>query len=98
MAAGLRAKLEVWQLEAWRKVEREDEGVSRALEKYAGWLRDWRQTLEDREAIARETLADYNSVPGMEGILKARRGLADEKRAVEEMVRRLEEGGGGLGG
>jgi hypothetical protein len=90
MASGLRAKLEMWELDAWRKVERDDERVSRALERYAGWLKEWRRALEDREAAARDQLEDFEAVPGMEGILKIWKGLAEERRAVREMVRRLD--------
>jgi DNA-binding SARP family transcriptional activator len=95
MAAGLRAKLEMWELDAWRKVERDDEQVSRALDRYAGWLEEWRRALEDREAAARDQLEDFEAVPGMEGILKIWKGLAKEARAVREMVRRLDEAEGG---
>jgi hypothetical protein len=90
MAAGLRAKLEMWELDAWRKVERDDERVSRALERYAGWLKEWRRALENREAAARDQLEDFDAVPGMEGILNIWKSLAEERRAVQEMVRRLD--------
>lgn len=89
VAAGLRAKLEVWELEAWRKMEREDARVSRAMEKYADWLKEWRRALEDRQAAAREALQDYETVEGMEGIVKVCRELLEEKKAVAEMVSRL---------
>lgn len=95
MAAGLRAKLELWQLEAWRTVEREDEGVGRALERYAVWLREWRVTLEEREAVVREVLEGYR---GLEEVVKVWKGLREEMRGVGEMVERLEGGDGGREG